>query len=278
MDTSGVAWSNGSFQAMEEIKLFPYFRGLQYGDGFFETLRADSGKVYYLDQHLKRLASSAKAFNINFSTDADWQAVISQLLALNDLQNSCARIKIILCRGPVATLGLPGPEKEAVLITASPYSPPDAAKLAQGVKLITYSSDCPNNLSGHKSLNYLFYLVSRQYALSIGYDDAIIVDSDGRISETSTGTLLFNYADIWLTPESWYQLPGITIAAVKEIFKAENLAIERKVIKPFDLADISKAFVINSLTGLQPVSRIGKISYKNIDVEFAEKINRQLFS
>jgi branched-chain amino acid aminotransferase len=277
LDSKKIVWSNGEFLDMDLVPLFPYFRGLQFGDGLFETIRADAGTIFYLKEHLQRLAESASAFNIKFPKDENWESNIQQLLALNELDRQTARIKIILTRGPEISLGLPTTEKSSCLITADQYLPPDSDVIAKGLNLVTYSSDCPNNLSEHKTLNYLFYLVARQYAVSIGYHEAIITDRDGRISETSTGSLLFHDGQCWLSPDSWYQLPGITISQVEKLLRDEKLNFQRKALHSYDLADMTKAFVLNSLSGLIPVARIGEIIFKNIDAQFADKINKQLF-
>lgn len=119
--------------------------------------------------------------------------------------------------------------------------------------------------------------MARQYANSLGYDEAILIDRDLNISETSTGSLLFSDSEGWLTPESFFQLPGITISQVK-LLASEQQGVRVQNITINSLNNIDKAFVINSLTGLIPVKRINEMSLREVDSDYAEQINSALFS
>lgn len=278
MERANIVWENGNFKELDEVRLLPFHRGLQFGDGLFETIRADQGRIYFLNEHMERINNSCLALAIEFVSDLDWQAIITRLLALNNLHNTIARIKLLVCRGNNSALGLPGTETSSVIITASSYQPPGKEDLEAGIRLVTYSSDYPNNLANHKSLNYLFNMVARQYANSIGYDEAILLDRELNISETSTGSLLFASGDNWITPESWFQLPGITVSQVKKLLKKSGIEVNKQMITGNDLKKFDKAFVINSLTGLIPVSRIDKMSFQDPDAALALQINKALFS
>jgi len=59
-------WLNDDLQPLNQAKVSVNDRGFQFGDGLFETLCADSGKVHFLQEHLERLQSSARAFPLPF--------------------------------------------------------------------------------------------------------------------------------------------------------------------------------------------------------------------
>jgi len=82
-------------------------RGFLYGDGFFEPLRADDGRVHFFKEHLHRLEESARVFRVPFPGDFPWEARILELLQANGLEQGPARVKILLTRGVAEGLGLP---------------------------------------------------------------------------------------------------------------------------------------------------------------------------
>ena len=82
-----------------EARLSPLDRGLQYGDGVFETLRAEEGKVFFLDAHLERLRSGLDALGIDLP-DAARIAREGIGAVLGELGDKvAAALKVIATRG-----------------------------------------------------------------------------------------------------------------------------------------------------------------------------------
>jgi branched-subunit amino acid aminotransferase/4-amino-4-deoxychorismate lyase len=69
---SQFVWLNNDLVPVEEARVSVNDRGFLFGDGFFETLRAEAGLVYFLKEHLARLAASAAAFRLAFPENLDW--------------------------------------------------------------------------------------------------------------------------------------------------------------------------------------------------------------
>lgn len=143
MQKDNIVWANGEFLELEAVPLIPFYRGLQFGDGLFETIRADHGKIHFLPEHLSRLTISCQALNIPTPDFSNYEKTIGRLLELNRLHTKTARIKILLSRGFSGQIGLPKTKETACLITASRYSSPTAEDMAKGINLISYSSDFP---------------------------------------------------------------------------------------------------------------------------------------
>ena len=95
---------SGQLVAKEDAKISVYDHGLLYGDGVFEGLRSYGGRVFRLDEHLKRLYESAKAIwlEIPISQTAMADAVY-QTLKANNLKD--AYIRLVVTRG-AGSLGL----------------------------------------------------------------------------------------------------------------------------------------------------------------------------
>ena len=132
MKTTEFVWLNDDLVPVDQARVSVNDRGFQYGDGWFETVRAEEGKVYFLTEHLARLEASAAAFRLAFPRDLPWGARLSRLLAANGLDRSTARVKILLSRGMAGGLGLPADGQPTLVIWAQPYAPPPPPEYATG--------------------------------------------------------------------------------------------------------------------------------------------------
>ncbi len=71
---------NGQFLPISQATISVQDRGLLYGDGLFETIRAEAGKPLWLGHHLARLAQSAAALNLTLPQSFPWESQIQELL------------------------------------------------------------------------------------------------------------------------------------------------------------------------------------------------------
>ena len=235
--------------------LSPRDRGFLYGDGLFETIRAQHGRVLYLERHLERLYASLEVFRIKLPDSPDWGKLLDELLLRNGLDRGAVVLKIIVTRGIEPSLGLPTAQKPTVCVTARAYDPPEPSIYEAGWKLRLYQS-APHALAPFKTLNYLYYLTARQAALDAGCDEAILVDRDGLVSETATGSILARSNGQWWMPESALQLPGTTIRKVSEILRETGSEVERRFAGTKELLSAQTVWILNSLMGVMPVNRI----------------------
>ncbi len=193
-DDSAEQWVflNGEMMPLNEARISPLDRGFQYGDGVFTTVRVDAGRPLYLAEHLSRLIQSLRDLRIAWEPlqDIGWPQLLGELLQRNGLQSGLAALKILVTRGVALPLGLPEGVHPTLFIQARLYQPPSLDQYARGWRLHICRSGYAPPLAGHKSLNYLFYLVARQEAIDAGADEAVILDAHGHIAETAAGSLL----------------------------------------------------------------------------------------
>jgi branched-chain amino acid aminotransferase len=249
-------WLNDDLLPLAQARVSVNDRGFQFGDGLFETLRADSGRVQYLQEHLKRLKASAQAFRLPFPAAVPWEERLSRLLAANDLARGLARIKILLTRGIAPGLGLPEDYRPTLIIWAHPYTPPTPAEYAAGWPVVVFPERRSTFIGRHKSLNYLFYLAARQYALDYGAQEALILEADGLVSEGAATSLVYLHQKQFYTPEAESALPGITLAVLRRGLSARGRTLQAR---PTSLAQLQAAdglWLANSLMGLMPVASI----------------------
>ena len=256
MKKSEFVWLNDDLVPVDQARVSVNDRGLLYGDGFFETLRAEGGKVYFLTEHLARLAASAAAFRLPFPRDLPWGARLGRLLAANGLERSTARVKILLSRGVAGGLGLPAAGQPTLVMWARPYGPPPPQEYAAGWPAVIFPERRTTMIGRHKSLNYLFYLAARQYALDRGAREAVILEADGLVSEGAATSLVYFSQGGYCTPAAASALPGVTVAALARALAREGSLLTEVPTTPAQLHQADGVWLANSLMGLMPVAAI----------------------
>jgi len=249
-------WLNDELIPLAQARVSVNDRGFLYGDGLFETLRADEGRVHFLAEHLERLAASARAFRLPFPEHTPWQERLAQLLAANGLSRGPARVKILLTRGPAEGLGLPWACRPTLVIYAQPYTPPSSEEYAAGWPVAVFPEGRSTFVGRHKSLNYLFYLAARQFALDRGAKEALILEADGLVSEGAATSLIYLHQGQYCLPASASALPGVTVALLGRGLAARGLTLEARRTTVAQLKAADGLWLANSLMGLMPVAAV----------------------
>ena len=247
---------NGNFVPAAQAAVSVQDRGLLYGDGLFETLRAEAGGPVWLRRHLKRLTDSAAAINITLPTDFPWEGHICALLRRNALENSLAAVKILVTRGETPVLGLPPAHQPTIILYARPYTPPTPAEYREGWPVVSFPEPRRSFLSRHKSLNYLFCLAARQYALDHGGREGLIFEADGSVSEGAATALLWQEDKHFFTPSAPGALPSVTLAVLREALSRTGIPLMAVRASVARLAAAAGLWLANSLMGLLPVASL----------------------
>ena len=270
--TKQTAWVNGALLAMDDATVSIADLGFQYGYGFFETLRVDQGQIGFLSAHIDRFNHTWRALYPSDPPDITWEAVIDQVIQENNLQDKTAAVKIMSSFGCRHTR----PFDHGLFVTCRPYVHRLANTDRQGLRLATCPHARQSMLADHKSLNYLFYLMSGNDAKTKGADEALILNPDNTISETNTANILLISDNTIILPESDHVLPGIMQHEIVTLMTRWGYKPSRKKIHVGDLFDADLVIVSNSLMGAVAATHIdGKPL--NIKGNLIEKINRTLF-
>jgi branched-subunit amino acid aminotransferase/4-amino-4-deoxychorismate lyase len=256
MKKTEFVWLNDDLVPVGRARVSVNDRGFQYGDGWFETVRAEAGSIYFLTEHLARLEASAAAFRLPFPRDLPWGARLSRLLAANGLDRGPARVKILLTRGVAGGLGLPATGQPTLVMWAQPYEPPPPPEYAAGWPAVIFPERRTTMIGRHKSLNYLFYLAARQYALDRGAREAVILEADGLVSEGAATSLVYLSQGRYCIPAAASALPGVTVAALARALAREGLFLTEVPTTTTQLLQADGVWLANSLMGLMPVAAI----------------------
>jgi para-aminobenzoate synthetase component I len=237
-------WNNGKFLQEKNSTISPMSQGYQYGKGVFETIKVEQGRIEHLKKHLGRLEKGCKNILDRKLPELDWKGIVELLIIKNNLGEKSSVLKIIISEGKNGLF-----EDLTINVTCRIYNKRaviiERGKLHLGI----FPNIRENFLAEYKTLNYLFYLKAGEWAKKNGFDEALILNADGSVSETNTGNILLIQNNVVTIPESNYRLAGIMETVLIDNYKKQNYTIIRKKIMPEDLLKKDKVLVTNSLIG-----------------------------
>ncbi len=234
--------------AERAARIDPSDRGFTLGDGVFETLRAGGGKPFRMEAHLARLAAGAAALGISLPLPAPRiAAAVDETIAANDLAMGNAAVRITLSRG-VGARGLlpPADARPTLMITATAFQPAARHPLSAVIVDIRRNEHSP--LARLKSLNYLDNVLAQRAAVARGAEEAILLNTAGRLACAARANLFVLRGRTLLTPPaSEGVLAGIARAEVLEIARELGIGVHETPLERDALATADEAFLSNSL-------------------------------
>jgi para-aminobenzoate synthetase component 1 len=242
-------WINGSLEPQEQAVVPITDLGLQYGYGFFETIRVDNGNPKHLDAHIDRFYQTWQHLFTEEPPDLTWHDIINQVVEQNGLLNTIAAVKMMVTMGDRQT----PPYNHSLVVTARPYTHRLADKKEPGLDLAVYPHPRQTPLADHKTLNYLYYFLAGKWAKDHNSDEALILNPDNTVSETNTANILLIKAKTVIRPASLHVLPGTMEAVVCKLLSVWDYKMEKRAVNPEDLFAVDEVLVANSLMGAVPV-------------------------
>ena len=248
---------NGEFLPEQKACISPFDRGFMYGDGAFETLRVYNSKAFLLERHLGRLAHSLDGLGI---TDAytfdDWFKYCNELIQRNHLSECILRIQVTRGVGKRGYASL-GTDTNTTLISI--HEAPPIANPETQLNLITATNSLSDHdpLSTMKTTNKLVNIVAMREAELAGADDAVLLNREGNVSETTSSNLfVFINGDLYTPPISSGCLSGITRRLILELAKDLGVNCLQNDITHKQFSKSEGAFLTNSIRQVQSIGRL----------------------
>lgn len=255
-----IVYLNGSLIPRSQARISVYDHGFLYGYGLFETMRAYNGKIFFLDRHLTRLQSSARAIRLDASfADIDLGKACIDTLKANGLRE--ARLRLTVSRGEADSFASPVITCEpTVLVTAKSYSamPEEIYNKGYRVGISSYRRYSQSFLSGHKSTNFLNNILAKMEAEASGLNESLLLNENGCLTEGSISNIFFVSADSGLVTPSLQSgiLPGITRMVVMELAGSNGINVTEKDVKSGEFINFKEAFLTNSVMEIMPLVEV----------------------
>jgi len=244
---------NGEFA--EKLTIFD--RGLQYGDGVFETIIAENGQLQFWDDHIARLQLGCRRLKITEQDPKLLEAEIHQLLNNN---NSRLIVKVIITRGSGSRgyqIPVNAQATRCIACYSAPVFPNDY--YTKGVYLTMCRTMLGSNplLAGIKHLNRLEQVLARSEWDNPDIVDGIMLNNDHLVIETTSANVFWTRSHHLFTPElDQCGVTGVMRRQVIELAKELQIPCSIGHFGIEELFSADEIFITNCVRGIWPVRQI----------------------
>jgi len=257
----GKAWIDGAVVDAEAARVPVFDRGFLYGDSVYEVTRTFGGEPFLLEEHLDRLAASARGIEMDLPPRAlvveATRAAVAALAAARGGGDAYVRIVVTRGSGPI---GLDPALADAprLVVLALPLVLPDEALYRDGAPVAVVHARRAGAVDPSvKSGNYLSSVLAVAEARRAGAYEAVMCDGVGRIAEGSSSNLfVVRGGRVGTPPLSVGLLEGITRRHVLELARANGISVEEVPLWPVDLRGADEAFLTSSVRGVMPIRSV----------------------
>lgn len=267
-DENGKIWFNGEFVNWKDANIHVLSHVVHYGSSVFEGIRCYNTKngpaVFRLQEHAQRLLNSGKIYrmDIPYSVDELSSAII-ETIKVNDLKD--CYIRPIAFRG-YKELGVYPLNCPLDTVIAAwewgKYLGEEAIENGVDLGVSTWRRMAPNTLPNmaKAGANYMNSQLAKMESVFNGFDEAIMLDYSGMVSEGSGENIFLVKDDVIYTPHSALSiLSGITRDSVIELAKDEGIEINEEPIPREMLYLADEIFLTGTAAEVTPVKSVDQI-------------------
>ena len=240
-------------------------RGLQFGDGIFETMTWENGGILHWRHHTKRIEKSLKALLIEPVKRQLLKQEIAQAVSESGLNK--AVVKCILTRGRGGRgYGAVIDGTPQRVISVHPF--PDLSAHREGIAIGVSKVQIAHQpmLAGMKHLSRLEYVMAKQDCLQQGYFECVLCDVQQQVVEATTSNVFAIKGRTLVTPA--IEQAGVAgVAREVLIGVANRLNYKVDVVKNLafsSLGEYDELFLSNAVMGYVPVARCGDIEFSSV--------------
>jgi branched-chain amino acid aminotransferase len=235
---TALAVLDGTVVPADEATIGVTDLGLLRGDGVFEVVSVYEGRPFALEDHLRRMATSAQ----NLRLEIDLHAVESDLATLLDAAGPITgAVRLLVTRGGrrIGLVEAIPEEREHVLLAKVEYVP-------------------PRILDGVKSLSYGGNMLATRLAVERGGSEALLVTPHGRVLEAPTSSFFVSFDGETLVT------PPLSDRVLDSITRRRLLSLlphaREEVVLADDLPRATEAFLASTTREVHPVERIDDVT------------------
>ena len=263
-DRDGQIWLDGEMLPWREAKIHVLTHTLHYGMGVFEGIRAyktlKGTAIFRLQEHTERLFRSARIVGMPMPYDpATINRVCCEVVRANKLESAYIRP---LCFYGAEGMGLRADNLKTHVMIAAWYWGTYLGTAGQehGIRVKTSSfarhhvnaAMCKAKANG----NYMNSMLALQEALQCGYDEALLLDTEGYVAEGSGENIFIIRNGILYTPDLSSALEGITRDTIITLAANLGLTIKEKRITRDEVYIADEAFFTGTAAEVTPIREL----------------------
>jgi branched-chain amino acid aminotransferase len=263
-DRDGWIWFDGKMVPWRDAKVHVLTHTLHYGMGAFEGLRAyktaRGTAIFRLQEHTRRLFNSAKILNMTIPYDADTlMEAHKQVVRDNKLESAYIRP---MCFYGSEGMGLRATNLKVHCMIAAwqwgSYLGEDALKNGIRVKVSSFARHHVNiNMCKAKSNgSYMNSILAFNEVLQAGYDEALLLDSEGYVAEGTGENIFIVRGGVIHTPELTSCLDGITRNTIQQLAAEIGVPVRERRITRDEVYIADEAFFTGTAAEVTPIREV----------------------
>ena len=239
-----IIYFNGAFVKATDAKMDLYSQSLHYGYAVFEGIRSypinGGTKIFKAKAHYDRLRHSAEVMKMPFNyTTGQLTELSYEVLKRNNFTDAYLR-PLVICS---PNMSLSKGKESFLTIQAWEWT---NGYLANKMRLMTSTYQRPNAKAFHidakVSGHYVNSILACQEAKDNGFDEALLLDSNGYVAEGPGANVFYEKDGVLFTPAKGYILPGITRETVIDICNELNIPVKEKFFTANEMKEADTAF------------------------------------
>lgn len=263
-DRDGFIWFDGKLIPWRDANIHVLTHSLHYGMGVFEGIRAyktaRGTAIFRLQEHVKRLLNGTKIFQIKLPyTEAQISQAIIDVVNSNQLESCYIRPLIFIGS---EKLGI-SPKGNSIHTTIAAwewgaYLGEDGLNKGIRVKTSSFTRHFVNSslVRAKASGYYINSILANQEVTANGYDEALLLDTEGYVSEGSGENLFMVRNGIVYTPDLASCLDGITRDSIIQIAKDLGLEVREKRLTRDEVYTADEAFFTGTAAEVTPIREL----------------------
>lgn len=250
-------WLDGHLVDESEAKISVFDHGLLYGDGVFEGIRIYNGRVFRLEEHVRRLYDSAKAILLELPWTMDEVCRFTcETSAANQLTEGYIRLVITRGAGELGLSPYLCPTPSMFIIASSIKLYPEEY-YESGLAVITCATRRPTPaalMPQVKSLNYLNNIMAKVEAIQANALEAVMLNEQGYVAEcTGDNLFVIKNGELHTPLISDGALDGITRGVIFELAAELQVLVRERSLTRYDVFTADECFLTGTAAEVIPV-------------------------
>jgi branched-chain amino acid aminotransferase len=227
-------------------------RGFRYGDGLFETMLVRQGRVRLGGYHFERLVAGMRLLHLEFPRPFSLEMLEGQIgeLCARNGHGGLARARLTVFRGSSGLYNEPDRQADYIIHTSEVVG----LGWGEGLVLDVFPDGrkACDVYSGIKSNNYLLSTQAGLFARERGLDDCVVLNSYGRVAETTIANIWWiREGRLFTPPLSEGCVAGVMRRRLLEALPASGYSLGEEPIGPDGLEKAEEIFITNAIRGIQ---------------------------
>ena len=265
VEKTDKVWVDGEFIDFEDARVPILTHTLHYGLGVFEGIRCyhcDDGRscVFRLSEHIARLFRSARIVELEIPYGPEaLEQVVRETLQVNNLPEGYIRPLVWLGEGAMGLLPTDNPVHTAIIVWPwGAYLGDEGLERGIRAKVSSYTRHHPNvSMTKSKTCgDYVNSILAKREVTRLGYDEAIMLDTQGLVAEASGENVFIARDGRLKTPPLHSVLEGITRDAIMTIARDKGIEVVEHSFTRDELYTADEAFLTGTAAEVTPIREV----------------------